>query len=159
MTDTVDKVEISPSEFTVLGEALALMAQCDLYRGRSLDEFSQLILPPLALGQLRIWRSGGLPVGIATWAYLDAETESAVVDCDQPLSPEGWNCGRLPVVIDFVAPFGNGFKMARDLTRTIFPGVAFRAARRSSDGRLTKIVQFPGRNSCGNWTSSSATAA
>ncbi|MDV7142566.1 toxin-activating lysine-acyltransferase [Tropicimonas sp. TH_r6] len=159
MIDPKTQTATPSPEFTVLGEALALMAQSDLYGGRSLEAFSQLILPPLALGQLRIWRSGGLPVGMATWAYLDAETEQAVVDGDQPLSPEAWNCGRLPVVMDFVAPFGNGFKMARDLTRTIFPGVAFRAARRSSDGRLTKIVQFPGQDAHGNWASSSATAA
>ncbi len=159
MTDTRDQAEILTSEFTMLGEALALMAQSDLYAGRSLEGFSQLILPPLALGQLRIWRSGGLPVGMASWAYLDAETEQAVMELDQPLSPEAWSCGQRPVVMDFVAPFGNGFRMARDLTRTIFPGIAFRAVRRSGDGRMKKIVQFPGRDAQGSWASSSATAA
>lgn len=152
-------MNFSASEFTVLGEALTLMAQCGLYSDRSLDEVSQLILPPLALGQLRIWRAGGMPVGLATWAYLDAETEAAVLGDDRPLAPADWNAGRCPVVMDFVAPFGNGYKMARDLTRTVFPQVAFRAARRSADGRLIKVVQFPGQDARGNWATSAACAA
>lgn len=152
-------MNLAASEFTVLGEALALMAQCELYQDRNLDAFSQLILPPLALGQVRVWRSGEVPVGLATWAYLDAATEAAILNDGQPLAPEDWNSGHCPVVMDFVAPFGNGFKMARDLTRTVFPDVAFRAARRGADGRLKKIVQFPGRNAQGNWTQSAAVAA
>ncbi len=149
----------SVSEFTVLGEALTLMSQCGLYRDRDLAEFSELILPPLAIGQVRVWRSGQMPVGLATWAYLDADTETAVLNEGRALAAEEWNSGLCPVVMDFVAPFGNGFNMARDLTRTVFPGVAFRAARRSADGRLTKIVQFPGRDASGNWTQSAAVAA
>ncbi len=152
-------MNFSAPEFTILGEALTLMSQCGLYRDRDLSEFSQLIMPPLALGQMRIWRSGEMPIGLATWAYLDADTEATVLNEGQCLTPEEWNSGLCPVVMDFVAPFGNGFKMARDLTRTVFPGVAFRAARRSSDGQLKRIVQFPGRNAHGSWTSSAAVAA
>ncbi|MDP5220350.1 toxin-activating lysine-acyltransferase [Ruegeria sp. 2205SS24-7] len=152
-------MKFTASEFTILGEALALMSQCELYRDRDLAEFSQLILPPLALGQLRVWRSGEMPVGLATWAYLDAGTEAAVLDEGRCLLPGEWNTGHCPVVMDFVAPLGNGFRMARDLTRTVFPGVAFRAARRSADGQLKKIVQFPGQDAHGNWAQSAAVAA
>ncbi len=152
-------MKFSAPQFTVLGEALALMSRCGLYRDRDLSGFSQLIMPPLALGQLRIWRSGEMPVGLATWAYLNADTEDIVLKEGRCLTPEEWNSGLCPVVMDFVAPFGNGFKMARDLTRTVFPGLAFRAARRSADGQLKRIVQFPGHDANGNWTSSAAVAA
>lgn len=145
-------------EFTVIGEALSLMAQCDMHKDRSLTNFSQLILPPLSFGQMRVWRRGRVPVGLATWANLDEAREIAVLREGYILAPDEWNCGDRPVVMDVVAPFGDGFSIARDLTRSVFQDVAFTAARRTDDGALRKVVQFPGRNAKGEWTRSRAFA-
>ncbi|MET1411770.1 toxin-activating lysine-acyltransferase [Roseibium sp. HPY-6] len=136
-------------DFTVLGESLALMAQCDLYRSRSIDEFGELVLPPMRLGQFRIWRRQGVAVALATWAYLDADTEKMVLETDTPLSPDSWASGSRPVVMDVVAPFGDGFAASRDLVRTVFPGIAFKAVRRTADGLPRRIVQFAGMNADG----------
>lgn len=149
----------APNQFTVLGELAAMMAQCDLYRSRSLEEFSALVIPALNCGQMRIWRRGDLPVGFATWAYLDEAREHAVLHAEQSLASTDWTCGDRPVVMDLVAPFGDGFSIARDLTRTVFNGVAFKAARRNADGGLRKVVQFPGQTADGTWVQSRAFAA
>lgn len=143
-------------DFTVLGESLALMAQCDLYRSRSIDQFGALVLPPMKLGQFRIWRRKGLAVALATWAYLDTDTEKAVLEDDTPLSPDEWSCGTNPVVMDLVAPFGDGFAASRDLVRTVFPGLAFKAVRRAADGRPRRVVQFAGLNADGQKVSHSS---
>ena len=143
-------------EFSMIGEAVALMAQSDLYKDRSLEAFSHLILPPLRLGQMRIWRRGAAPVGMAIWANLDEAREIAVLRRDHVLAPEEWNCGDRPVVVDVVAPFGDGFAIARDLVRSVFQDIAFTAARRTGSGQVRKIVQFPGRNAQGDWTRSRA---
>lgn len=144
MNVSIDTQEYGLPDFTLLGESLALMAQCDLYRFRSIDQFGAVILPPMRLGQFRIWRRGGVAVALATWAYLDEKTEAAVLEGDEPLAPEDWACGDRPVVMDLVAPFGDGFAASRDLVRTVFPGIAFKAVRRSADGDARRIVQFAG---------------
>ncbi len=145
-------------EFTIMGEALSLMAQSELHHDRGLEDVCHLILPAMHLGQMRIWRRGQAPIGLALWAYLDEEREIAVLRREHVLTPDEWNCGDRPVVVDVVAPFGDGFHISRDLVRHVFPGIAFTAARRSSDGQLRKIVQFPGRNAQGEWTRSRAFA-
>lgn len=144
MNENIDTQEYGLPDFTLLGESLALMAHCDLYRSRSIDQFGALILPPMRLGQFRIWRRNGVAVALATWAYLDERTEHAVLEEDEPLAPEDWACGDRPVVMDLVAPFGDGFAASRDLVRTIFPGIAFKAVRRSPEGDTRRIVQFAG---------------
>lgn len=144
MNVSVETQQHGLPDFTLLGESLALMAHCDLYRSRSIDQFGAVILPPMRLGQFRIWRRSGVAVALATWAYLDAKTEAAVLEDDAPLAPGDWASGDRPVVMDLVAPFGDGFAASRDLVRTIFPGIAFKAVRRSPEGDARRIVQFAG---------------
>ena len=145
--------------FAMLGEATALMAESPLHKDRSISEIGGLILPPLMLGQLRIWRRGGLPVALATWAWLDAETEEAVLHRDHLPAPDQWNNGSNPVVIDFIAPFGDGFQTARDLKRAVFPGRALRSVRRDGNGHVLRIVQHPGRDQHGRNVKARAYAA
>ena len=145
--------------FAMLGEATALMAESPLHKERSIAEIGGLILPPLMLGQLRIWRRGGLPVALATWAWLDEETEQAVLHSDHLPSPDQWNNGSNPVVIDFIAPFGDGFQTARDLKRTVFPDRALRSVRRDENGHVLRIVQHPGRDQHGHFVKARAYAA
>jgi cytolysin-activating lysine-acyltransferase len=158
-TDTGARPDLSPAEFAVIGEALALMAHSPLYEGRTLAQFAEVILPPLRLGQLRVWRRGGTPVGLATWAFLDDAAREAVLHADAPLTPDAWNSGAEPVVIDLIAPFGDGFAIARDLSRSVFPGRALWSVRREADGRVRKIVLHPGRDAEGRWIRSRAIAA
>ena len=145
--------------FAMLGEATALMAESPLHRDRSISEIGGLILPPLMLGQLRIWRRGGLPVALATWAWLDEATEDAVLHRDHLPDPDQWNNGSNPVVIDFIAPFGDGFQTARDLKRTVFPDRALRSVRRDEKGHVLRIVQHPGRDRFGRPVKARAYAA
>ncbi|QFT32586.1 Hemolysin-activating lysine-acyltransferase HlyC [Labrenzia sp. THAF82] len=145
--------------FVMLGEATALMAESALHKDRTIAEVGGLILPPLMLGQVRIWRRGGLPVALATWAWLDEKTERAVLHENHVPDPEEWNNGSNPVVIDFIAPFGDGFATARDLKRTVFPERALRSVRRDAKGRVLRIVQHPGLDQNGRSVKARAFAA
>lgn len=145
--------------FAMLGEATALMAESSLHRDRNISDIGGLILPPLMLGQVRIWRRSGLPVAMATWAWLDDEIEQAVLHQDHMPLPDQWHSGPNPVVIDFIAPFGDGFHVARDLKRTVFPDRALRSVRRDGAGRALKVVQHPGRDQHGRPVKARAYAA
>ncbi len=132
--------------YAQIGEAASLMGQTPLYARRSLAEIGDLLLPPLLAGQLRIWKRGGTPVGLATWAWLDAATEAAVLHAGHTLAPAEWSCGDRPVVMDLVALHGDGFTIARDLSRTVFTGREVHAVRRNHDGqarRLARVVCRP----------------
>lgn len=157
MTNT--QTHIPDPQFALIGEAVSLLAQTELYGSRSLSAIGDMLLPPMALGQIRIWRRGVRMVGLATWASLDPETEVAVLEGDHALAPQAWACGPRPVVMDFAAPYGGGFAMGRDLLRSTFPGQAVRALRRAADGTPKRIVQFPGCDAAGQTLGCAARAA
>lgn len=159
MTPHTETQRSGLEDFALLGEMLALLAQSDLYGGRSLHAIGDIVLPPLETGQLRLWRRGGQLVGLATWAWLDKATEAAVLERDHTLAPGQWHCGDRPVVMDFAAPFGGGFAMGRDLLRSVFPGQSVRALRRDATGSARRIVQFPGLDADGHHFGCAARAA
>ncbi|MEM1362942.1 MAG: toxin-activating lysine-acyltransferase [Pseudomonadota bacterium] len=128
--------------YTQIGEALSLMGQVPLYANRTLSQLGDLLLPALAQGQIRVWKRAAQPVAMATWAWLDAKTEALVLECDHVLAPNEWCCGDRPVVIDMVAPFQDGFAVARDLSRNVFAGHTVRAVRRDACGRARRQSRF-----------------
>jgi len=142
--------QFDPSElYLAIGEVTSLLAQSPLHQRREIGQIGELILPALMRGQIRIWRSAQGPVGFAIWAWLDAPTEARVLHDDHLPEGDEWACGDRPVIIDFVAPFGGGFRMARDLSRQVFPNRALRSVRRDDAGEAIKIVHWPGRDANG----------
>lgn len=151
--------EARTATFAALGEAVALLSESPLHRDRSIGQIAALILPPLMEGQLRLWHRGGRPVALATWAWLDAEAEARVLLRDHLPGADEWSGGPNPVIIDFVAPFGDAFAVARDLKRTVFPDRAMSSVRRDASGRRLRIVQHPGRDALGRPVKARAIAA
>ena len=116
-------------------------------------------------------------VTLLSWIPLSAFPggHSAGNDCWGYTSPSGREyaimglqrgCGFVevtdptnPVVIDFIAPFGDGFQTARDLKRTVFPDRALRSVRRDGNGHVLRIVQHPGRDQNGHPVKARAYAA
>lgn len=145
--------------YLAIGEVTSLLAQSPLHQARAIGHIGELILPPLMQNQIRIWRSASGPVGFAIWAWLDEETERKVLEEDHILEPNEWSCGDRPVVIDFVAPHGSGFRMARDLSREVFPNRALTSVRRDDNGAVVRIVQWPGRDATGTHIGASVRAA
>lgn len=156
MTTDTPSIEAT---FGPLGEMTALMAQSGLHKHRSVEDSLALVLPAIALGQFRVWRRAGLPVAFATWAFLDTSRETAVLHENAALTIADWATGPRPVVMDVVAPYGDGFAIGRDLARTVFPETAFTCVRRQADGAVRKVVHFPGRDADGHWTRARAIAA
>lgn len=63
---------------TVVGHATWLMMQAPTHKHLFLADLEWLVLPPVILGQFRLWRRGDVPVGFASWAYLSEEAEARV---------------------------------------------------------------------------------
>jgi len=52
----------------VVGQAVWLMSNTGTHKHLFFSDMEWAVLPPIALGQYRIWARGGFPVGFATWA-------------------------------------------------------------------------------------------
>src|SRR5262245_39331317 len=58
---------------TVLGDIILLMTQSPAHRHVFLNELQTTLLPPLALGQCRVFAAKGVPVAAAIWACVSDE--------------------------------------------------------------------------------------
>jgi cytolysin-activating lysine-acyltransferase len=131
------------ASMALLGEIAWLLMQAPPHRDWPLGEVARAFLAPAAHGQLRIWRRGARPVGVAAWAWLDAPREAAFLKGVWSPGPDDWRCGSRPVAANLVAPFGDGARIALELRRSVFPGLTVRALRIDAHGRPTREVAYP----------------
>lgn len=74
------------------GEMVWLMTQSPIHKQLKLGDLEWLLMPPLMLGQARIFRVGTQPVGLAVWAYLTPEEAEALGEKGR-LDAGGWRHG------------------------------------------------------------------
>jgi len=74
----------------MLGDNVWLMSQSPAHKHFSLADLEWRVMPPLALGQYRIFRNGEQPLGVALWAYLSEETEKKLEAGATRLMPQEW---------------------------------------------------------------------
>ncbi|WP_417452081.1 toxin-activating lysine-acyltransferase [Kordiimonas sp.] len=93
------------------GEMVWLLTQSPLHKQLRLADLEWLLMPPLMLGQARIFRAGAQAVGLALWAYL-TPGEAEALGKEGKLGPNGWRHGTN--VMDVVTAGRTG--KALDLT-------------------------------------------
>jgi cytolysin-activating lysine-acyltransferase len=129
------------AHFQDIGELIWIAAQSPMHRRMQLEEVGALLLVPLAMNQLRRWRRGGAPVGLATWAWLSEEAEAHFLA--EGTVPEGaWRSGGRLWFVDVIAPFGDARAICAELRRIIPEGAVAHSARWGGDGSLRKIGRF-----------------
>lgn len=74
------------------------------------------IMAPLALNQFRLWREGHMPVGFATWAYVNERVEQRLNAGIIRMPPADWKCGPKPMIVDLITPFGGREKALEELS-------------------------------------------
>ncbi|MFK3776576.1 toxin-activating lysine-acyltransferase [Agrobacterium sp. NPDC089420] len=120
----------------LLGELVYLMLSSDLHRKYFINDIGSVFFPPIDLNQFRIYYKNGGPVGFVTWASLSKEIEERYLSTDYILRPQDWNSGDRILFMDFMAPFGDGKNIVRDLRKNIFPDIAARSVRVRGDAKL-----------------------
>lgn len=117
----------------MLGAVTWLMLQQSAFRAGLLGELEWRVLPPLMLGQARLFMRGDAPVGYASWALL---SEEAVARWRQPphrLALQDWSGGDQVWLIDVFTPFGGAREMLQELRETHLAG-----------RKLHQLVPVPG---------------
>jgi cytolysin-activating lysine-acyltransferase len=161
-----DLPQAEPGERTMgrmLGEIVWLMTQSPAHKHFSLADLEWMVMPPLALGQYRIFRNGEQPLGVALWAYLSAETEQKLEGGATRLMPQEWaqdmridpehgmvsGEGGTLWLIDIICPGQTTEnKLAdiclHDLMTSVFSGKRFKMIQLDSETRMRKLVELVG---------------
>jgi cytolysin-activating lysine-acyltransferase len=136
------KLSSEQNRLTAIGHATFLMARSQLHRHLMITDMEWLLLPPIMLGQFRMWQDNGKPVGFASWAYLGEEAEERITKKGiRRLMPTDWKTGEALWLIDFIAPFGNGEKMIQELREVIHVGKRMKMLQAKSEGG-TGVVEW-----------------
>jgi cytolysin-activating lysine-acyltransferase len=82
---------IPPTFSSRLGEMVWLLTQSPSHKYLSISDLEWLLMPPLLLGQYKIYHKQNTPIALALWAHLTQEDEERLLAVNK-LSPEAW-CG------------------------------------------------------------------
>jgi cytolysin-activating lysine-acyltransferase len=133
--------------YASLGAMIELMARSPYHRGQPLRRYLAVeILPPLRLGQARIWfDESGAPTAFLTFAWISPAVEAELHASGRALRPDEWACGERLFFNDFVAPYGNARAAIRELTHDVFPGHVATSLARGDGGRVRAVKRWVGR--------------
>jgi cytolysin-activating lysine-acyltransferase len=116
----------------VLGHAVWLMMTMPTYRHVFLSDVGSMVLPPILLGQYRIFRSEGR---VAACAALSETAEARLQEPDAGLAPAEWKSGDRLWLVNLFAPQGHGKTAVAELRQTALAGRSFKLHRTGADGK------------------------
>lgn len=119
----------------MLGEMVWVCSQSPIYRNLKIGDIEWLLLPPMMLGQYRVFHKDAIPIGFALWASLSEEVEARINDAlakGKPvrLSPAEWKSGERLWVIELVCPAATAEnklaeQLMADMAQNVFKGKGF----------------------------------
>ncbi len=132
------------SPTAALGAVISLMNQSKLHRFYTVQDIMRTIVPPIVLGQCRLYRHKGVPIGFVSWAYLDEEAELGYVNGTRLLQPKDWQAGDRLWFIDLIFPFG-GRRAGREEFLNLMPDAKGKCLRFDKD-RPRRVFDWYGKN-------------
>ncbi|NKB58522.1 MAG: toxin-activating lysine-acyltransferase [Alphaproteobacteria bacterium] len=160
MKDEAAKLSAPPRQLDkvgILGHVTWLMTQSPLHRHLFVTDLEWLVMPALALNQFRIWhgsaqqaagipasqvQGGSMPIGFASWAYLDEEAEARIKQGIKQLRATDWKAGDSLWLIDLIMPFGGMEKAVQELKRAVFKDKVVKSLQPSPSGEGVAVVEW-----------------
>lgn len=115
----------SPSareEAIMFADVVSLLLNSTVHDHLFLSDLKWLVLPPLRLGQCKMYRQKGIPVAFACWARLSPELEKEFIQ-NRRLRPNDWDTGNRYWLVDLIAPYGSSSKVIENLEKSAFKGI------------------------------------
>ncbi len=131
---------------SLIGEMVWLYSMSELHRDWPIHAIHHWIMPAIKHSQLRVYRKGSRPVGLVTWAWMSEDVEAAYVRNVLNLKPEDWKSGNRGWILDYIAPFGDAFRIGQDLKTTVFANDMGRFLRAKKGSDTMKISYLHGVN-------------
>ncbi len=126
---SLDKVQ-------AMGHALWLMMQSPLHRHLFIADLEWMLVPPVALGQFRLWRQENRPIGFVTWALVGPEVEERLRRGDIRLKPAEWKSGDSVWLMDTILPFGGLEAAVKETKQMVFPDRPVNVVKFTADRRM-----------------------
>jgi cytolysin-activating lysine-acyltransferase len=123
-TKTPLAASLTGQEFSrLLGDVSWLMSRSPNHKFAFLADLEWLVMPPLVLGQARLYRNEkNDPIAYVSWALVSDEVNERLKSGIARIQPPEWRCGPHPWVIDVVAPFGGAKEALETVQKTVFEG-------------------------------------
>jgi cytolysin-activating lysine-acyltransferase len=99
-----------------------------------------MILPPILLGQCKLYRDGQRPLAFAAWAYLSEEAEVRLEAGATRLGPSDWKCGDRLWLVNVVATFAAPDAILKDLRETALVAKTFKLHRATESGDKSVVI-------------------
>ncbi len=109
------------AKLPALGPVAWLYMQMPGRKHAFLADLEWLAMPPLVLGQCKLYVRDEAPLAFASWAFLSAEA-AARYAANGRLAPADWKSGEEAWLVDLVAPFGGGERILEDVRKSALAG-------------------------------------
>mgnify|MGYP003143214406 FL=1 len=93
------------------------MSQCTRFKDMRLSGIQRLILPPMRLGQYKIYSDKEVPIGYASWALLSDELSEGYRNNTYKIKAQDWNSGDNLWLVNVLCPKGGGSIALRRLDK------------------------------------------
>ncbi|MDM7930623.1 toxin-activating lysine-acyltransferase [Tabrizicola sp.] len=102
---TLPVVETPPPDtLRLYGDVLFLAMRSPRHAAVPIAQLRAAFEPPLALGQVRVFRFDDVPRGLFTWAWFSEDAERRYVT-GEALAPGDWQSGDRHWLIDMISPY------------------------------------------------------
>lgn len=131
------------AKLPLAGPVLWLYLHAPSHRHLFFADAEWLVLPPLVLGQSKVYLKDDAPLAYASWAWVSNEVEQRLLKGQTRLAPADWKSGDRLWLVDLVAPFGGADDILDDLRRHAFPGRPLRGLVPTADGTGLEVREWP----------------
>jgi cytolysin-activating lysine-acyltransferase len=118
----LDAAKKELDKLALLGPAFWLFARDPHRRFTFVGDMDWRLMPPLVLDQCKLFAREGLPWAFVTWAFVSNDVHQRFLAHAPVIAPTEWKGGEQVWLVDVVAPFGDGEKVAREALHAIAPG-------------------------------------
>ena len=126
----------------ILADVIELMTESPLHSKWYVSDIQRLIVPPISLGQYVYGYEEGRLVGFATFCFMDQSSLDSFLNGTRKVQAEDFCSGDIPVLMDVIAPFGHGAKVALEVRKILrgggLSGRKIWYVRRYQDHRIVK---------------------
>ena len=131
------------SDNDALGKIVWLMGHSDHHNIYRVNDLFELIIPPIASQQFRIWEGKSHPDGFMTWAWLSDEDSEEYQKGNKDIDRYDFAGGNNLWIIDMVMPFNNTKSLLSEgkqyLTNLYGKGTVLRG-RRTKNNLFKRVI-------------------
>ena len=120
---------------SILGSVSWLMTRSPFHKHLFITDLEWLVMPAVALKQMRIFRNKKMPIAYISWAYISEEVEKRLLSGSVKLAPNDWKSGDKIWIIDHVAPFGGGHQFLKIIQEQVFKDKEVNLLRPKKQGK------------------------